>query len=411
MASIRSLAATAALFGNMASVMASPYEKRALPALAQVINQKSFNVLPTVPTAEEYNASSAPWIPANYTAAGLADKPFHVYDDEFLDIIGPNPTFSLIAQTPKDPIFHEAVVWYKPKDEMWFVQNAGNPDAGTGLNKSAAIYKISLKEADAVKEDRNAVGKVNVTLIEHSPMIPNPNGAVQYKGKLLFAAEGQGANIPPALIVLDPSSEPYKTTTILNNFHGRQFNSLNDLAINPNNDEVYFTDPTYGLSNNFRPDVGMVRQVWRFNEKTGAVAAVADGFIMPNGITFSPGGKYAYVTDTGIWRNGLELGNPSSIYRFDVQKDGTFENRKTFAFTDINIPDGVHVDSKGNVYGGCGDGVQVWNPSGKLIGKIYTGRTAANFQFASNGRLTIMGETNLYYATVAAQGEFIESHL
>lgn len=55
MASIRSLAATAALFG---SVMASPAEKRALPSLAQVINQKSFNVLPTVPTAEEYNASS-----------------------------------------------------------------------------------------------------------------------------------------------------------------------------------------------------------------------------------------------------------------------------------------------------------------------------------------------------------------
>ena len=24
-------------------------------------------------------------------------------------------------------------MWYKPKDEMWFVQNAGNPDAGTGL--------------------------------------------------------------------------------------------------------------------------------------------------------------------------------------------------------------------------------------------------------------------------------------
>jgi hypothetical protein len=56
MASIRSLAATAAFFG---SVMASPHDKRAaLPALAQVINQKSFNVLPTVPTPEEYNGSS-----------------------------------------------------------------------------------------------------------------------------------------------------------------------------------------------------------------------------------------------------------------------------------------------------------------------------------------------------------------
>ena len=81
-----------------------------------------------------------------------------------------------MAQTPKDPIFHEAVVWYKAKDEVFFVQNAGNPDAGTGLNKSAAIYKISLKEADAVKNQRNAVGKVTVTLVPSSPEVPNPNG-------------------------------------------------------------------------------------------------------------------------------------------------------------------------------------------------------------------------------------------
>ena len=29
-----------------------------------------------------------------------------------------------------------------------------------------------------------------------------------------------------------------------------------------------------------------------------------------------------------------------SSYRFDVMEDGTFENRKTFAFVDTNIPDG-----------------------------------------------------------------------
>jgi gluconolactonase len=123
---------------------------------------------------------------------------------------------------------------------------------------------------------------------------------------------------------------------LLNNFFGRQFNSLNDLAINPRNLDIYFTDPSYGLSNNFRPAAGMQTQVWRYNDMTGAVQVAADGFIMPNGayssppfsrnrsshadlitgITFSPDGKYAYVTDTGIWRNGLELGNPSSMYVF-----------------------------------------------------------------------------------------------
>ena len=72
---------------------------------------------------------------------------------------------------------------------------------------------------------------------------------------------------------------------------------------------------------------------------------------------------------------------------------------------------GVHCDSKGNVYAGVGDGVHVWNPAGKLLGKIYTGRTAANFQFVGGGRMVICGETRLYYATLAATGALVESQL
>jgi gluconolactonase len=90
-------------------------------------------------------------------------------------------------------------------------------------------------------------------------------------------------------------------------------------------------------------------------------------------------------------------------YRFDVESDGTFSNRKTFAFVTPGVPDGVHCDANGYVYAGCGDGVQVWNPSGTLVGKIYTGITASNFQFTGDGRLVIMGETKLFYATLAAK--------
>jgi gluconolactonase len=63
------------------------------------------------------------------------------------------------------------------------------------------------------------------------------------------------------------------------------------------------------------------------------------------------------------------------------------------------------------VYAGCGDGVQVWNPSGKLIGKIYLGETSANFNFAGKGRMVIGAETDLYYVTLAAEGNFVESEM
>lgn len=41
----------------------------------------------------------------------LTQKPFHIYDDEFYEIIGSDPTLTLLAETSGDPLFHEAVVW------------------------------------------------------------------------------------------------------------------------------------------------------------------------------------------------------------------------------------------------------------------------------------------------------------
>lgn len=124
---------------------------------------------------------------------------------------------------------------------------------------------------------------------------------------------------------------------ILNNYFGRQFNSLNDAAVNPNSKELYFTDVNYGFLQDFRPAPVLPNQVYRFNYKTGLVGVVADGFDRPNGgclsrhsfpsfscptcfiptalkalpcfaiampnitgLTFSNDGSKLYVTDTGI---------------------------------------------------------------------------------------------------------------
>lgn len=126
--------------------------------------------------------------------------------------------------------------------------------------------------------------------------------------------------------------EDSNLSVLLNNFFGRQFNSINDLAVNPRNKEIYFTDTVYGYLQEFRPAPGLQDQVYRFNPDTGAVTVVADGFVHPNGMhtlcppvldsfnragfNFSPDGKYAYVSDTGImfgfWP--MNLTRPSTMY-------------------------------------------------------------------------------------------------
>ncbi|KAI4598311.1 hypothetical protein KJ359_003195 [Pestalotiopsis sp. 9143b] len=380
--------------------------EKTLPEQAQIIDQKSFAVLETVPPPSEANASTI-FVWPGVTEDSLTAKPFHIYTDEFYDIIGENPALTLLAEVESDPIFHEAVVWYPPTDEVFFVQNAGAPAAGTGLNKSAIIEKISLADAAAVANGTSE--NVTVTTVNSNPQVINPNGATYHRGNILYMGEGMGDNIGPSIYLMNPV-EPYNTTVLLNNYFGRQFNALNDVGVNPRNKDIYFTDPTYGYVQDFRPAPGLPNQVYRFNETTGAVTTVADGFVMPNGLTFDPTGEHVYIADTGANMGffGWNYSNPSTIYRFDVQEDGTFTNRMTFAYVTAGVPDGVHCDSNGYVYAGCGDGVHVWNKAGTLIGKIYLGSTTANFQFAGDGRMVIAAETKLFYATLAAKGAPLE---
>lgn len=232
------------------------------------------------------------------------------------------------------------------------MQNSGAKAAGTGLNKSGIIEKISLAQVQTAVAQVNGSGNANVTIttVNADTPIINPNGGTNFMGMIVFPTEGQGADIPPNLSVFDPLTN--RSQVILNNYFGRQFNSLNDVAVNPRNKALYFTDTNYGFNQAFRPVPALPDQVYRFNYTTGLVSVVADGFTLVNGLTFSPDGSYAYITDTGI-NNGFfeyNFSAPATIYRYDVSDNGTFGNRQVFAFVSPGVADGIHCDDQGNVY-------------------------------------------------------------
>ncbi|KAJ4017540.1 hypothetical protein NW766_003603 [Fusarium irregulare] len=254
---------------------------RGLPDKAQIIDQRSFNVLERVAPSNEANATTR-FLWPGVTHESLLERPFHVYDAEFLDIIGKDPSLTLLATSDKDPLFHEAVVWYPPTEEVFFVQSAGSPDAGTGLEKSSIIQKISLADAEATRNGSHTQSEVEITIVDSEPQVINPNGGTNYKGEIVFAGEGQGESIPSALYLMNPK-KPYNTTVLVNNYFGRQFNSINDVSINPRNGHIYFTDTMYGYWQHFRPEPGLRNQVYRLDPANGALTIVADGFAAPNG--------------------------------------------------------------------------------------------------------------------------------
>ncbi|KAG1883854.1 calcium-dependent phosphotriesterase [Suillus subluteus] len=328
-----------------------------------------------------------------------------VFDRSFLDITGPFATIRKIASNPGFAFAHEAPIYVQDLNLVFFASSGGGALAYSGWYNNSVVSMINMTEVDVALASTTGDVNIQVQTLNLSDNVQMANGGTgPYKGDLLFVTSGR-ALLPPSVVRVNPSP-PYNTTVILDNFLGRQFNSLDDIKILPGTDIMFFTDPTYGWLSGFRPEPMLPSQVYRFDPSTGQVRVIADQFVHPNGIAFAPNGKTAFITDTGIFGGFLGTNQtfPATIYQFDVDPTTqSFTNRRVFAYADSGGPDGIQLDTKGNVYAGCGDGIHVWNDEGTLIGKFYINSTTSQLIFTKSG-LVILEETAMYVTNIQAHG-------
>ena len=150
--------------------------------------------------------------------------------------------------------------------------------------------------------------------------------------------------------------------------------------------------------------------VWRFDPATGEAAVAADGFVKPNGVTFSPDFQTAYVTETGAVDGTAapaDWGRAApAVYAFDVQLDGagrpTLANRRLLAVSLLGIPDGLKADRRGNLYAGVPGGVDVFAPDGQHLGSLLVGHTA-DLAFCGE-RLVMLQEQRVTAVRLKARG-------
>ena len=144
--------------------------------------------------------------------------------------------------------------------------------------------------------------------------------------------------------------------------------------------------------------------VWRYDPQVGVPRVVADELVRPNGLALPPDESMLYVTDTGFQQADINPDRPRTIYAFDFAgpKKNFLINRRVFAVADSGIPDGLKVDQQGNVWAGCGDGVNVWNAEGDLIGKILVDGGVSNFCFAGPKLTTVimLNEERVYQTEI-----------
>ncbi|MBS57648.1 MAG: gluconolactonase [Chloroflexi bacterium] len=189
--------------------------------------------------------------------------------------------------------------------------------------------------------------------------------------------------------------------TIVDNFNGKKLNSPNDLVVKSDG-SIWFTDPPYGILSDKEGHKSESELegnfVFRYDPIVDKLTLISDDFDKPNGIAFSPDEKLLYIADSG---------DPKNIRVFNVSEDGESINKgRVFAEISPGVPDGFRIDTDGNVFTSASDGIQVFTPSGVMLGKILVPERTANCAFGGKNRETlfITASTSLYSIVMNAKG-------
>lgn len=321
------------------------------------------------------------------------------YDQSFAHVLGENATARQLYNLDWQA-FHEAGVYNKATNKIYITSNwAGsltNLQNVTIIDLADTNYNITSTRYDKLSTPNGATS--------YYPPGTQHNGTNATASHLLFCDQGDFQNYS-ALVSVDPVTGD--SGPILTSYYGRNFSGINDARQHPETGEIWFTDTDYGFFQDFRPAPGIIKQVYRFNPSTGELAVVADGFLQPNGLEFSPDLKTLYVSDTGAQQFDRNFTRPSTIYAYDITNNKHLSNRRVFAYADAGFPDGIHTDIEGNVWAGCGDGVHIWNPEGKLLGKIWIGVDSNNFAFLPGAVLVFSNKQLWVVENVKAVGREI----
>jgi gluconolactonase len=186
-------------------------------------------------------------------------------------------------------------------------------------------------------------------------------------------------------------------TVIANSFQGRRLNRPNDVVVKSDG-SIYFTDPWTSPDIQQQWDMTFAG-VYRITPDLGAMTLLVDDFLLPNGIAFSPDESVLYVNDS----------RRRHIRAFDVAPNGTLARQTDRVFADLGgpesgVPDGMKVDSAGNVYCGGAGGLYILDPKGKKLGRIVHGQPATtNIGFGGDDWKTLFFTTRVSLGSVGVK--------
>jgi gluconolactonase len=307
------------------------------------------------------------------TAAKPADMSVVRMDPTLDKVIAPGTPIERVAT---GFMFNEGPMWHDGR--MWFSDLIGN-----------TMYAVSPD------------GKVEA-LIKNAGGMSAPPDPKMFRGSNAMVTDKDGTVLmcQHALRRIARLDKDLHQTTFIDKWEGKRLSSPNDLVFAPDG-SLWFTDPPFGLDkkNDDPSKETPFNGVYRYDH--GKLTAVIKDLSLPNGIGFSPDGKILYVSNSGP---------KMFVRRYDVKPDGTVANPSVLiSYPDTtvpDVPDGLKVDSQGNVWTTGPGGIRIISPEGKVLGQIHLPEVAANLGWSGDGHtLYITASTSIYRLHTDTPGE------
>ncbi|QDS89206.1 Gluconolactonase precursor [Rosistilla ulvae] len=198
---------------------------------------------------------------------------------------------------------------------------------------------------------------------------PGANGlALDAKGQVMMCEHGDRR---VSVLTRDGGKR-----TLVDNYQGKRLNSPNDLVLHSSG-AIYFTDPPYGMPKRYDDPRRELDFCGVYHLATdGTLTLISKELARPNGIGLSPDEKTLYVAQSdpkqAIWAR-FALNDDGTAGAMSILYDATDQVGKL-----PGLPDGLAVDPQGNLWASGPGGIYVFEPSGKLIGRLLTGQRTSN---------------------------------
>jgi gluconolactonase len=196
-------------------------------------------------------------------------------------------------------------------------------------------------------------------------------------------------------------------SVLADRYDGKPLNSPNDVVVRSDG-SVWFTDPPFGLLGYYEgypAKQQLPMNVYRVDGASAEMSVVEGEVNRPNGLCFSPDESILYLVEAGT--------TPRNVYAYEVVDGGRrLTNKRKLIDVGPGTPDGMRCDVDGNLWMGWGmgeaalDGVAVFNPDGRLIGRISLPERCANLCFGGTyrNRLFMAAAKSVYALYVNTQG-------